>query len=83
MTDMWNVGTGAGGGIFGAIFAFLGLKHHITTIDKRIEKLSSNVVYKDTCQECHNSTHAALKSINDMQKETRADIKNILKELKK
>ena len=66
-------GAGGIGAITGSILTFLGFK-------KRIENLEANCVTKDTCSAVVKGTETSLHSIEDLMKEMRSDIKNLLKD---
>ena len=65
-------GAGGVGAVMGTVLTFLGFK-------KRIENLERNCVTKDTCSAVVKGTETSLHSIEDLMKEMRGDIKNLLK----
>lgn len=65
-------GAAGGGSILGVIFAWFGFKGKIQDIEKRVDRISDNVVFQDTCD----AKHEALVSL---MQETREDVKELLK----
>lgn len=62
--DMENLGIGGGGGLIGAILTSLGFKHRMDSVDRRIEILEAETVYKDTHAECSRAWHDALARVD-------------------
>lgn len=56
--------SGGGGGLVGAVLAFLGFRERMATQDKRIEALEKDTVCKDVHAECSRSWHDALARID-------------------
>lgn len=54
--DAGNIGYGAGGGIISALFTYLGFKQRLDRTDSDIADLKKTVVYKDTCDVCHQAS---------------------------
>jgi len=82
---MDNLATGAGasgGGFLGAALAWLGTKSKLCSIEKRLDSLVKDVQYERTCSEIHKAIDLRLGSMEEMQRETRKDIKSILEKLK-
>jgi len=82
---MDNLTTGAGvggGGFLGVVLAWLGFKSKICTIEKRLDSLVKDVQYERTCNEIHKAIDQRLENIEEMQKETREDIKSILEKIR-
>lgn len=61
--ELENLGYGAGGGIFGAIVGFFGLKSRIDDVKKDFDEHKKRVVYRDTCERCHDNTNSRLDRI--------------------
>jgi len=79
-----NLPTGAGvggGGILGIIMAWLGFKVKMSAMEKRLDFLSKDVQYERTCNEIHKAIDHRLENIEEMQRETREDIKSILEKI--
>jgi cytochrome c5 len=69
--DVGNAGYGAGGGILSALLVWAGFKQRLDRADKdisdtRIEiaELKKAVVFRDTCQVCHEASLREMASIN-------------------
>lgn len=74
--DEFITGAGAGGGgIVGVFLAWLGFKSKICSIEKRLDSISKNVRYEITCDKIHEATNRRLKSIEDMLREIRDNIR--------
>ncbi|HEX8949623.1 MAG TPA: hypothetical protein VF790_11710 [Dissulfurispiraceae bacterium] len=80
--DLQNAGYGTGGGIFGALLAFLGFR-------ERIVKLEKNVVYGDTCKVCkedgdkiHTQLQEDIRAIRSGQEQTNKTLHELVGELK-
>ena len=71
MADLTNLGIGGGGGILGVVLGWFGCK-------SKIDSLSKNVRYKDTCNAVHVALEKRLDGIEKMQTEMRDDIKKLL-----
>jgi len=73
-----SAGGAGGGGLLGAVLAWLGFKTKIQNIERRIDNFSEDVRYKDTCEEIQKALNRRLKNIESLQKESRTDIRTIL-----
>ena len=62
--DIENIGIGGGSGLLGAILTYLGFKQRMDAVDKRIEILEQDVVYKDIHAECSRAWHDALARVD-------------------
>lgn len=51
-----NIGSGAGGGVLGAIVSWLGFSKRLDKMDEDITELRRNIVYKDVCEKCQENT---------------------------
>jgi len=81
--DNLTTGAGAGGGgLLGAALAWLGSRARICSIERRLDSLVKDVQYERTCSEIHKAIDLRLGSMEEMQRETRKDIKSILEKLK-
>ena len=56
--------SGGGGGLFGALLGYLGIRSRLDSQEKRIESLEQDTVYKDVHAECSRSWHDALARID-------------------
>ena len=85
-----KIGLWGGGGVFGAILGCLGFKSRLdglqteiktlkTGLQSEIKTLKECVRYEDTCTEVHRALNARLLAIETMQKEIRADIKELIR----
>lgn len=54
--DMESVGVGAGGGFFATVLALFGVKQRFDRVEKDIESIKDNNVWRGTCS----ATHKAL-----------------------
>ena len=78
MVDPTTIGSAGGGTIIGAVLAFFGFKGKLGDIDKRIDRLEDNVVFKDACNTTKESFNDRFDDIQGLMKETRDDVKAIL-----
>jgi hypothetical protein len=78
MSDWANMGMGGASGFVGIMLGWLGCKSKIDTLEKRMDTLSATVRYKDTSEALHKALNERLAGIEDMQKEMRDDIKQLL-----
>lgn len=62
--DIENIGIGGGSGLLGAILTYLGFKQRMDAVDKRIETLEQDVVYRDAHAECSRAWHDALARVD-------------------
>jgi len=76
-------GAGGLGAVLGALISFFGLKDRIITVDKRVDSMVENVVFKDSCKSTVSGIQRELDSQTTLITEVRDDIKDILKEMKK
>ncbi len=82
MIDNLTAGAGVGGGgILGIIMAWLGFRTKICAMEKRLDFLAKDVQYERTCNEIHKAIDQRLENIEEMQRETREDIKSILEKM--
>jgi len=63
--DIESVGVGGGGGIIGSILTYLGFKQRMDAVDKRVEALEADTVYRDVHAECSRSWHDALNKVDN------------------
>lgn len=70
--------SGVSGGIFGVFAGYFGFRARICGIEKSLSELAKNVRYEVTCDKMHEAQLLRLDSIEEMQKETRKDIKKLL-----
>ena len=61
--DINNLGYSGGGGLLGALMAWLGFKSRIDRQDKEINELKKTVMYKDTCEATHKPIDTTLERI--------------------
>lgn len=77
--DEITTGAAAGGsGIVGVILTWLGFKARIRTVEKDLKELRGAVRYEVTCKEINHAIHQRLENIEEMQKETREDVKILI-----
>ena len=81
--DLTDVGKTGGAGLVGVILGYLGFRSKVNRLEKRVDSLSNSVRYADTCKATHEGVRERLKSIEDMQAETRSDVKEVLRRLPK
>ena len=78
-----KIGIPSGAGILGMVFGWFGLKFRINRVEDRIDKLSENVVFTDVFETFQHGLKERLDSNENLLKESRKDIKEILGRLPK
>jgi len=74
MVEPETIGIGGGGGVIGALLAFLGFRQRLNRIESTLdEKIDSK-----TCAATHDGIIKLLESQTLLQKETRDDVKKLL-----
>ena len=68
-----------GAGILGIITSWFGLRWRVKSTERKVCRMQEHVVFKDTCKSVRNSTDERLKRIEDLGKESRNDIKTLLR----
>lgn len=85
--DPTEWGKTGGAGLLGAVLGFFGgfltVRTKVNTIEDRMDKLSTSVRYTDTCDKMYEAVLRRLESIEGMQGEHRADLKEVLRRLPK
>jgi hypothetical protein len=51
-----NLGSGAGGGIIGAIVSWLGLTKRLDKMETELSEFKRSIVFKDVCEKCQENT---------------------------
>lgn len=79
MADLPITGVvGAVSAAIGAVGAFFGLKTKTNNLEKRVDKLSEKVVFKDGCEATHEAIEKRFDTQEDMLTEIRGDIKTLI-----
>lgn len=83
MSDLLQAGgTGGLGAVIGAVSTFFGFKSRINAIDERVDRMSKEVVYKDTCNSTVTGLRNEMKTQTILMTEMRKDIRDLLKKWK-
>lgn len=74
-----HIGVGGGAGIMGVILSWLGFRYRIKSVEEDMAGIKKRVRFSDVCQEIVTRIEDRLTGIEAMQKESRDDIKELLK----
>ena len=76
-----KVGVPTGAGILGVILSWFGLRTRVVSVERKVCRMQEHVVFKDTCKSTRTAIKERLETIEDLSKEQRDDIKEILRAL--
>lgn len=78
-----KVGAGGIAGVIGILAGWFGLKSRVNHVEKKISDMKEDFRFEVTCDKIHEAIDLRLKTMEGFHKETRNDIKEILKRLSK
>ena len=72
-----------GSGICGMVLGWFGLKSRISRVEKVVCALKKEIRFEITCDKIHEALNVRLENMEGLHKESRDDIKEILRRLPK
>jgi len=80
MSDLLQTGGAGGiGAVLGVILSFLGFKSRLDGMEKRVDSISQNVVYSDTCRAAMTGIEKLIETQTNLVAEMRDDVRELLK----
>jgi len=74
-------GAGGAGALFGAFLSWFGFKQRLDAQDKRLDMLSKDVMYENTCEAKTIGLEKRMQDQNVLLAEMREDVKRLLRRL--